>query len=268
MIAAEDVYLSEPHPTRRQGDIVLAPTSVLWAPERVGAVADVPLPPAHMGQPVFSMAAQAPAGAPWVLGVHETRWSPAIILSHDCDIEKDFNERVHALVDGGMDVDEACREASDDLTLDPLIVVAPLMTYDAVPEGRRQGIRQAQRIGYFPLPPLPGAGETEYLVDLGRVTSVDHLLFGAKLASLTHGAAGVLRYKISEANASRDLSVLRELEALVGETIASVEAIPKSAKKTALALSLMSGNTVHLEIRRPHDEQAAEITRATPKRGA
>lgn len=49
------------------------------------------------------------------------------------------------------------------------------------------------------------------MVDLGRVTTVDHLLFGAKLASLTHAAAGVLRYKISEAYAFRDLSVLREL---------------------------------------------------------
>lgn len=200
----QDVYLPEPHATRRQGDIVLAPTSVLWAPERVSTPGSVPFPPTHIGEPVFSMAAQAPAGTPYVLGVHETRWSPAIILSHDCDLEKDFDERVHELIAEGIDVDDARRYASDDPTLDPLVVVAPLMTYDAVPERHRQGIRQAQRIGYFPLPPLPGAGESEYLVDLGRVATVDHLLFRAKLASLTHTAAGVLRYKISEAYASRD----------------------------------------------------------------
>jgi hypothetical protein len=261
----QDVYLPEPHPTRRQGDIVLAPSSVLWAPERVPAPAAVPPPPTHIGEPVFSLAAQVPPGAPYVLGVHETRWSPAIIVSHDCDLEKDFNERVHALLAEGMELEDARRRASDDPALDPLVVVAPLLTYDDVPVAHRQGIRQAQRIGYFPLPPLPGAGDAEYLVDLGRVATVDYLLFRAKLASLTHEAAGVLRYKLSEAYASRDLSVILELEALVGETIAHVEALPKSAKKTALALGLVTGDVVHLEIRRPREQLPSEITRTPPK---
>lgn len=257
---AETFYRETPHPTRWQGDIVLAPSVVLWSPDRLPPPDHAPPAPAHLGQSIFASSAEGTLSGPGT-GVVETLWSPVMIVSHDCELEKDFNERVGELVSSGLGVDEARHDASADPTLDPLVVVAPLLPYSRLPAHRHAGIRSAQRIGYLPLPPLPGAGASEYLVDLGRLATVDFLLLATKLASLSGAATSVLRYKLSEAYASRDLTVIRELEALVGETITAVEALPKGAKKTALCLTLASGDTVHLEIRRPRDDLPPEITR-------
>src|SRR5690606_34460560 len=107
-------------------------------------------------------------------GVHspdvsaETRFSPVLVISHDCELEKDFNERVTDLLEKGISQEKAIAEAEADPTLDPFAVVAPLLAYESVPEGRHAGIRSGERIGYLPLDQIPGDGGN-YLVDLGQV---------------------------------------------------------------------------------------------------
>jgi hypothetical protein len=261
---ASGFYRSAPHPTLRQGDVVLAPTSRLWSPERVDQPIELAPPSEHLGSSVLSLPWLALPDARAPLAIHQTRWSPALVLSHDCELEKDFNERVHELLATGWSEEEARAAASADPDLDPLAVVAPLLAYGELPQHRHEGIRSGQRSGYFPLPAISGAGPEEYAVDLFHVSTVDVLLLTVRVASLSEEAAGVLRYKLSEAYASRDLSVLIELEALVGQRVTSVQALPKSRKKTALVLVVESGETYHLEIRRPRDELPAEITRLPP----
>ena len=196
-------YESVPHATLRQGDIVLAPTILLVPPtERELA---------------------GPRAGPWLLGdvqrlalwesregvlspdvSAEVRFSPVLVVSHDCELEKEFNERVRELLDEGRAEKEAVAQAEADPTLDPYAVVAPVLSYTDIPERRHAGIRSGQRIGYLPLDEMPGDGGN-YLADLGRLctVSVELLPQRAKVASLGAESVYELRYKLSEAYAVR-----------------------------------------------------------------
>jgi hypothetical protein len=197
------VYEPEPHPTLRQGDTILAPTAILLPPEPGSETAHSP---ARMGEPVRGLLwAGEPYPAP--AADVEAQWSPVLVLSHDCELEKDFNERVRELVHAGMDEDTAVQVASGDPTLDPFAVVAPLLSYGAFPAHHHAGIRSGQRIGCLPIDALPGDGG-DYAVDLFRpcTLSVELLPQAAKVASLALESVCELRFKLSEAYASRDLA--------------------------------------------------------------
>lgn len=254
-------YLPALNETLRQGDVVLTPTTVLLSADEAEPADDLPASPRHLGERVHTLLwSQDTDLVPDV--VAETVFAPALVLSHDCQLEKDFNERVRALVADGMSPDEAVAEASADASLDRFAVVAPLEPYSAVARHRHAGIRSGDRIGYFALDALPGDGG-DYVVDLGRACTVSVRLLpqSGKVASLAPSSAADLRYKLAEAYAIRDLSVIAELEAMVGHRITHAEALPKTRKKSALVLHLDNGDLIHLEIRRPRDEMPEEVTR-------
>jgi hypothetical protein len=257
-------YLDVAHGTLRQGDIVLCPTAVIL--EGVGGGMETPRAPAVLGDTVVGWLWDEPPD-PVPHASYEARWSPGLVLSHDCELEKEFNERVIELISGGMPEEAAIEEASGDPTLDPFAVVAPLLPYTVFAERQFEGIRTGQRIGVVPIDQLPGDGG-DYVVDLFRpcVVSVMLLAQDMKVASMAPASVYELRYKLTEAYATRDLAVLTELEALVGNTITGVEAIPKGKKKTGLILHLEDAESVHLEIRRPRGSLAAEIVRQ-PRKG-
>ena len=257
-------YLGSPNPTLRQGDVILAPATVLLSADEAPAADASPLPPQYLGDRVQTLLwTHSTKRAPDV--VAETVFAPVLVLSHDCHLEKDFNERVRALVEeDGMPLDDAVAQASADESLDPVAVVAPLQPYSEIPLHRHSGIRSGDRIGYYALDVVPGDGG-DYVVDLGRACTVSILLLpqAAKVASLSPASTAELRYKIAEAYAIRDLSVLAELEAMVGQRILRAEALPKSKKKSAVVLHLDNGELIHLEVRRPRDELHQEVTRTT-----
>jgi hypothetical protein len=255
-------YLDGLHETLRQGDVILAPTAVLLSAAEADADEGVPDPPARLGVYTRTLPWSATASAMVPGTVLETLWTPVLVISHDCQLEKDFNERIVELLAGGTELDDAREEASSDPSLDPFAVVAPLQPYGAFPAQRHSGLRSGDRIGCFPLNGLPGDGG-DYVVDLGRLSTVSVRLLpqSAKVASLAPASVAELRYKLAEAYSIRDLSVLAELEAMVGHTIFRAEALQKSKKKSALVLHLDNGDIVHLEIRRPREELSAEVTR-------
>jgi hypothetical protein len=255
-------YLSSPNGRLRQGDVILAPATVLVSADEA-ANADAPaLPPQYLGDRVQTSLWSRPTRlVPDV--VAETVFAPVLVLSHDCQLEKDFNERVRALVEEeGLLPADAIARASADPSLDPFAVVAPLQPYSEIPEHRHAGIRSGDRIGYFAVDAVPG-DEGDYVVDLGRTCTVSVLLLpqSAKVASLGPVSVADLRYKVAEAYAIRDLSVIAELEAMVGHRIIRAEALPKSRKKSAVILHLDNGDLIHLEVRRPRDELPEEVTR-------
>jgi hypothetical protein len=256
-------YLPGPGTLLRQGDIVLAPSVVLLAGHEAVAVPDLPAPP-RVGQRRFSRLWQPGAVSMVPDVVAESLFAPVLVLSHECHLEKDFNEQVRALISAGMPQDEAVEAASMDPALDPFAVVAPLQPYSSVPPNRHAGIRAGDRIGYFPLDAVPGDGG-DYVVDLGRTCTISVRLLPqrAKIASLAPDTVAELRFKLAETYAIRDLSVIAELQVMVGQRILHAEALPKSKKKSALVLHLENGEIVHLEIRRPRDELPEEITRVT-----
>ena len=255
-------YLPLPNATLRQGDVVLAPSVVLLAAHEVDITGFLADPPDQLGDPVYSL--------PWRPGesslapdvVAETVLSPVLVLSHDCQLEKDFNEAFSLLVSHGLSREEARSAAASVPGLDPWAVVAPLQPYNEVPEHRHEGIRAGTRIGYLALDTLSHDGG-DYLVDLGRACTVSVRLLPRefKLASLAPASVAELQYKLAEIYAIRDLAVVSELQAMIGQRIVDVEVLPKSRKKTALVLRLEDGDLVHLEIRRPRDEVSEEVTR-------
>ena len=95
-----------------------------------------------------------------------------MVVSHECDVQKEFNERVNELIAMGTVEDQAVRQAAMDPNLDRYVVVAPLFAFGEISQRRWQSIRNGQRMGYFYVPPIPGiSGQSgqapeEYAVNL------------------------------------------------------------------------------------------------------
>lgn len=242
--------------------MILAPSAVLIEDEDApGSEPGTPRSPAVLGAGTRGRLWDARSALIATVGYHAL-WSPVLVLSHDCELEKQFNERVEELKAQGVAEDEAIAAATADPTLDPFAVVAPILPYTAFEARRHAGMRAGQRIGILPLDQIPGDG-ADYVVDLFRPVTVAVGLLPQfrKVASLAPPSVGELRYKLSEAYAIRDLAVLAKIEALVGRTIVRAEALPKSQKKSALVLHLDDESVVHLEIRRPREDVERELTR-------
>lgn len=248
------MFLASPHDTVRQGDIYVVPTLRVCGPEGREP---------GTGRPAMGASSVHEVWGPEDPHV-EVRRGLAVVLSHDCEIEKEFNREVERLKQDGTAEEEAVRRAEADPTLDRWVVIAPLRAYEEFPEEEWPGIRQGQRIGYMPLDRLPGV-ETEMVIDLGEATTVErHLLLPrGKIASLDAASVGDLRFKVTECYAVRGLSALSEIEALTGRTIVRTEVTEKSKKKSSLALWLDDGSTAHLEVRRPRDQLPEEVTRSS-----
>lgn len=261
-MAGEGFFAGSPHDTLRQGDIFVAPTARLWTRASHDSPPVKTAPRPDLGEAVFHGAWSEEDGS--LAPVIETRHGLAIVVSHDCDIEKEFNREVRRLIAEGMNRAEAIRRASGDPDLDRFVVVAPLRAYEEFAEADRPGLQSGQRIGYLPLEEMQGLG-VELIADLTQLTTVErHMLTpGRKVASLSDAATAELRYKLSEAYAIRGLSAIAELEAMVGHTIVEVVASEKSRKKTALTLKLDDGSLMNLEVRKPRDRLPEEITRTT-----
>lgn len=245
-------YLPEVQAQLSQGDIFMVPTSMTWSEDgRPGALGQVPsLPP--VGETVLTHAWDAAgareAGAP--AAVVETRWGPAMVLSHDCEIDKDFNEEVERLVaEQEVAEQEAMRQVSRDRALDRYITVAPLLSYGEIAGHKHAGIRSGQRIGYLPLPAIPRFGPADFAIHLSRTATVErHLLrAGLKIASLAADSVKRLQYKIAEVFASRRLALLSQIESAVGHEIIEVRALKESRKKVTVALMLDDGTDLHVE---------------------
>lgn len=94
-------------------------------------------------------------------------------------------------------------QATSRWDLDRYVLVAPLLDYHVseVAEDKWPAIRTAQKIGYFPVLPLPNAPPpVPTFVHLSRVTTVERrlLAFARTLASLTPAAVHLLRIKLAE----------------------------------------------------------------------
>jgi hypothetical protein len=222
-------YEALPHPTLRQGDIIVAPSVVLVPPgER-----DLSSPrrgPGRLGEVQWLALWDGDASTLSPDLSAAVRFSPVLVVSHDCELEKDFNERVRELIAAGRPEADAVAEAERDPTLDPFAVVAPLLPFGDLPAKRHAGVMDGQRIGYFPILQLPRDGG-DYFVDLGKLSTISVQLLpqGGKVASLAPESVFELRYKLSEAYAIRDLAVIHELERLTGRTIIRAAALPRDS---------------------------------------
>ena len=108
-----EFFLPEPQPVLSQGDIVLSPSVVLWQEHQYSIEFVVPAAPqlgASVSAPVWDPYAEGEGSAPYV--THEARWSPVMILSHSCELDKEFNRKAADLIKDGVPKEEAERVTS------------------------------------------------------------------------------------------------------------------------------------------------------------
>lgn len=214
-----------------QGDVFLAPSAALYGAEDAAPAPVGPAVPPAIGQAVTVRAWGRPglgstAGAPPV--AVRIAWTPVMVLSHDCEIDKEFNEQV-----------------------DRHVLVTPLLPYDeaVAPTWKHEGIRQSNRVGYIPLPPMPDYEGAEFFVHLARISTVDRQLLAThyKVVSLSEPARSLVRFKLAEALASRNLSVVSKLEAAVGRHIVDVRTLKTRSASATIALVLDNGDEVQVD---------------------
>lgn len=113
--------------------------------------------------------------------LHATRWGAVMVLSHECELQKDFNALVRSLINDGMPPDKAVETAEAHPDLDRFANVTPLLTYEEVAlewpadlrtDARLEDVRRRARVGYLPLPAHPdGCGGRPPCHSVGRAPS-------------------------------------------------------------------------------------------------
>jgi len=220
------------------GDLVLAPTAMLWtAAERPTDGYPQPAPPPDGSRSVTyslwrdSSALPSPA--------IECRLGPAIIVVDDCVIDKEFNAFIERRIREGMAEAEAVAAARADRSLDPLIPVAPVLPYHQLRYAGEAAVRQGQAVGYFPLPGGPDADEG--FVDFTLTVPVSRQLLFGPAAALSDAARNILRWKLAQFYALRNLSVDAEISAAVGKTITAAHAVSDNKQRLVVDLELDHG---------------------------
>ncbi|MHB1004100.1 MAG: hypothetical protein ACYC3S_00480 [Chloroflexota bacterium] len=239
------LFYAPPQDDWAQGDIVVVPTAVLWASgERPAAVYSQPAPPPDgSSSVVYDLWAgdgllPAPAVECWL--------GPAVVVSDDCAIDKEFNARVDELLAAGRAEAEAIEVARQDESLDRTLLVAPVLPYGQLRFTSEGAVRTAQAVGYFPI--VNGPEMDEGYVDLGRIVPVSRQLLFGPVASLSEGARSILRWKVAQYCAARNLSVDAEISAAVGRTITRVQAVEDSKRRLVVDLEL-DGGAARLRLR-------------------
>jgi hypothetical protein len=165
-----------------------------------------------------------------------------MIIADDCSLDKEKNEFMRRLIRDGVPQDEARARAVADTSLDILIPVAPIFQYSSLRFASEGGIRTAQTVGYFPVVEKSSVMYEGY-VDLSRTVSVSRNLLAGRLASLSESARNVLRWKLAQTYAARNLSVESKLTEAIGKTITNVVAIRESKKREVARIELDQGES-------------------------
>lgn len=240
-------YYAKPEGYLRQGDLVIAPSSTLWSSAERPAEPGLLLSPSSVG--TSQVALLWPAHDP-VEGVSiEARWGLAMILPHECAIHRDFNRRVVQLQAEGAVTTDAVGRASADESLDPTVVVAPVVPINALPEADRRAVSSGGRIGLVPVCAGPDAHAPLIptgALDLGRITEVSRRLIHRRAAGLSERARAFLRYKLAEQWAYRNQSLDAEIARAVGHRIVRHQVIERP-KDLQVVLELDDGTTLILK---------------------
>ena len=162
---AEAFYEREDLPPLQQGDIVAVPVARLQTDETVtrpewrtldAAFAQLPDPSATF-RATFAVGG----------------WCNAMVVTHDCHLDKEFNKAVERLRKKQTPMKGAEAEAEQDLSLDRFFTVSPLLPIDAF-TAQAAIIRDGNVVGLFPVPPHEDAGLEESARPLPLPTTGDH----------------------------------------------------------------------------------------------
>jgi hypothetical protein len=232
MMSPDDFY--EWHDEPRQGDIVLCGVSRIIADDRHSPAQWESLD-AHFLQVDDAWEVGKPLGIAAGIGL-------ALVVTHDCQLDKEWNQRVRELQKDGVEADAAEREATADATLDRTLVVSPLVDPTEL-RGGRGNLLAGKVIGYLPVPSHPEQLVDECVADLTYQCTIDRLDV-VKVASISEAARKQLRYALIQLDALRTADLGFEIEAVVGRTIQKVE-VP-ARNPLMVRIQLDDGNVIQL----------------------
>lgn len=238
-------YYAPPQDDWALGDIVVVPTATLWGPgQRAADDYPQPAPPPDGSSSVVYALWQGNERFPGPL--LECRLTPAMIVVDDCVLDKEFNAFVEQRLREGLPEVEAEGQARQEPSLDPLVPVAPILPYSILRFANPQSIRQGQSIGYFPVPESDDMDDG--YVDFTRTVPVSRALLRGLYASLSEAARLILRWKLAQFYAARNLSVDAEISAAVGKRITGVHTATGPKNILIVDLELNDGES-HLQLR-------------------
>jgi len=214
------------------GDVVTVPTAILCKKgER-----PITAPPSSSGSELPTVSCDLLSGSGEVhVRAMELALTPALIVIDDCVIDKQFNEYITRCMNEGKSVDEATMEARGLPSLDPFVLVVPILPYAELRFLKDRGIRDGQTIGYFPI--LGSDVIDEGYVDFVRMTCLSRALLQHRLGRLSDQAGRILRWKLAQFHSLRNQSVDAEIESAIGKTITNV-ALTEQSKPTSLMVSI------------------------------
>lgn len=240
----------------QQGDLVLAPLGRLAAP-------DAPIPSRWQGldqdRHRFPFASEPELDAVDSL----VGYAPAMVVTHDCHLDKDFLERYHELRRAGMRKADALAAAEADPDLDRFVTVAPLVPQTAL-RATSEAIFDGQVIALFGVPALPTANLPASAADLTFRATIDRHSIVTRLAVLTEESRTALRYAVARADALRTPAIGFELENAVGQRIREVRIV--SGNPLLVELELSDGSAIRLVHQpAPVDQEGPARTAAPPR---
>jgi hypothetical protein len=231
-------YYAPPQADWALGDIVVVPVGVLWKQgERPAEEYPQPAPPADgSASVVFPLW----RGLPQLPDPLIECWlTPAMIVVDDCVIDKEFNAFIERRISEDTSVADAETEARANVSLDPLVAVAPILPYRALRAVNEQAVRQGNALGYFPV--IDSEEMDEGYVDFLRTVPVSRQLLWGPVAAISDPARRILRWKLAQFYGFRNLSVDAEIMAAIGKTITNVRVITDTKNRLVVDLELDGG---------------------------
>ncbi len=232
------LYYDAPQEDWALGDIVIVPTAVLWArSEKQADDYPQPAPPAD-----------GSAGVVYDLwhglarfqdSAVECRLTPAMIAVDDCVIDKELNAFIQQLITSGHAESDAVAAARADTSLDLLIPVCPIRSYQDLRYANEQAVRQANATGYFPI--IESDDMDAGYVDFLYTVPVSRRLLRGPVAALSDPARRILRWKLAQFYGFRNQSVDAEIMAAVGKTITDVHVVTDTKNRLVVDLALDHG---------------------------
>lgn len=190
--------------------------------------------------------------------------SLVMVVSHDCQIDKEFNQHAKRLMLAGMSEQEAYDTASQNPDLDRHILVSPLVSPTVLAAEKllsEELLKAGKLVGYLPLVANDSLKLPCSVVDLSYRTCTDRSLLVGRLASLTEEVRIILRYALAKMDSLRSPAlVFEELENLVGKKILKVR---KSKDGAGFDFDLEGDETLHF-LSPPGDTDKSGHSRAAP----
>lgn len=192
-----------------------------------------------------------------------------MVLSHDCQLDKEINIAARALMkkDSKLSEEVAFEIAEADDQLDRYVIVSPIVDADCLLAARDQNslseLVAGRVIGYFPLPDSPSRNLKGVIVDLSYRTTVDRLTLVDRVCSLTDPARLRLRYALARMDSLRTPDVAGDLMAAVGQRIVDIK-LPKRGNQT-ITLILDNGRSVEVLPKPASTPQGGPARKKIPK---